>query len=92
MPVADARDNLGLRTIPVIVIFSTPGSYVSAFSWSEYSFNCTETLPPSQWVSVLEEYVGFDIDVGPLVRRFPNPVPEGIRVPYWALLDVTVRY
>ncbi|KAF8463026.1 hypothetical protein DFH94DRAFT_481974 [Russula ochroleuca] len=37
-------------------------------TWSEYSFNCTRTLPPSQ---------------------FPNPVPSGIRVPHWALLDVT---
>ncbi|KAH9984280.1 hypothetical protein BJV77DRAFT_199950 [Russula vinacea] len=37
-------------------------------TWSEYSFNCTKTLPPSQ---------------------FPNPVPTGIRVPHWALLDVT---
>jgi hypothetical protein len=24
-----------------------------------------------------------------LVGRFPNPVPSGIRVPHWALLDVT---
>jgi hypothetical protein len=26
-----------------------------------------------------------------LSRRFPNPVPHGTRVPYWALIDVTVR-
>jgi len=26
-----------------------------------------------------------------LSRRFPNPVPYGTRVPYWALIDVTVR-
>jgi len=26
-----------------------------------------------------------------LVRSFPNPVPGGTRVPYWASLDVTVR-
>jgi hypothetical protein len=25
-----------------------------------------------------------------LVHRFPNPVPDGIRVPHWAILDVTV--
>jgi hypothetical protein len=27
-----------------------------------------------------------------LVPRFPNPVPEGIRVPRWAILDVTVCF
>ena len=27
-----------------------------------------------------------------LTRRFPNPIPSGIHVPQWALLDVTVRY
>lgn len=26
-----------------------------------------------------------------LVRRFPNPIPSGTRLPRWALLDVTVR-
>jgi hypothetical protein len=26
-----------------------------------------------------------------LVRRFPNLVPSGVRVPQWALIDVTVR-
>ncbi|KAH9984238.1 hypothetical protein BJV77DRAFT_202461 [Russula vinacea] len=40
-------------------------------TWSQFSFNCTKTLPPSQ---------------------FPNPVPTGLRVPHWALLDVTVRF
>ena len=25
-----------------------------------------------------------------LVSRFPNPVPSGIYVPHWAILDVTV--
>ncbi|KAN0114320.1 hypothetical protein V8E52_006816 [Russula decolorans] len=37
-------------------------------SWSEYSLNCTTTLPPS---------------------LFPNPIPLGTRVPYWALIDIT---
>ncbi|KAH9984286.1 hypothetical protein BJV77DRAFT_200294 [Russula vinacea] len=37
-------------------------------TWSEFSFNCTRILPPSQ---------------------FPNPVPAGMSVPNWALLDVT---
>jgi hypothetical protein len=46
--VADAKDKPGSRTILVFVIFSTPKTYVSAFSWSEYSFNCTKTLPPPQ--------------------------------------------
>ncbi|KAH9984237.1 hypothetical protein BJV77DRAFT_202333 [Russula vinacea] len=27
----------------------------------------------------------------PPAPEFPNPVPEGTRVPYWALLDPTVR-
>jgi hypothetical protein len=26
-----------------------------------------------------------------LTRSFPNPVPSGIRVPHWSILDVTVR-
>ncbi|KAF8463025.1 hypothetical protein DFH94DRAFT_481949 [Russula ochroleuca] len=39
-------------------------------TWSEYSLNCTKTLPPSQ---------------------FPNPVPTGTRVPFWALVDPTVQ-
>ena len=29
---------------------------------------------------------------GRSARSFPNPVPEGTRLPQWALLDVTVRY
>ncbi len=27
-----------------------------------------------------------------LVPRFPNPVPSGVYVPYWAALDVTVCF
>ncbi|KAH9014362.1 hypothetical protein EDB83DRAFT_2321509 [Lactarius deliciosus] len=38
-------------------------------TWSEYSFNCTSTLPPS---------------------TFPNAVPQGTRVPQWALVDNTL--
>ncbi|KAH9054539.1 hypothetical protein EDB87DRAFT_1580478 [Lactarius vividus] len=38
-------------------------------TWSEYSFNCTTTLPPS---------------------TFPNAVPQGTRVPHWALVDNTL--
>ena len=30
----------------VVVLFSTAGAYVSAISWSDYSNNCTTTLPP----------------------------------------------
>jgi len=36
-------------------------------SWLEYTYNCTNTLPPSS---------------------FPNPVPEGTRLPQWALIGV----
>ncbi|KAH9021563.1 hypothetical protein EDB85DRAFT_414479 [Lactarius pseudohatsudake] len=39
-------------------------------TWSEYSFNCTTTLPPS---------------------TFPNAVPQGTRVPQWALVDNTLE-
>ena len=26
-----------------------------------------------------------------LAHSFPNPIPDGTRVPHWALLDITVR-
>ena len=47
VPEADAREKGGSRTNFVAVPFLTPGTYVSAFSWSEYVFNCTKILPPS---------------------------------------------
>ncbi|KAH9984289.1 hypothetical protein BJV77DRAFT_200464 [Russula vinacea] len=66
---ADDSDLCKCSTVGYSLISACGGCQGQSWiTWSEYSFNCTETLPPSQ---------------------FPNPVPEGIRVPYWALLDVT---
>jgi hypothetical protein len=36
------------------------------------------------------ESVAFDIEI--VVPRFPNPVPSGVYVPYWATLDVAVCF
>lgn len=35
-------------TYVFIVSFSSHARYASAIRWSEYSFNCTQTLPPSR--------------------------------------------
>ncbi len=47
MHVPDAREKVGLGTIPVLVTLSILEAYVSVISWSEYVTNCTETLPPA---------------------------------------------
>ena len=42
--VADVREQPGSRM--VVILFATPGVYVSPISWSQYAFNCTNIMPP----------------------------------------------
>ena len=88
MHVAHAREQIGSRTIPVVIFPQLP-ELMSIISWSEYVTNCTKISPPSSWVSdVVENLLRLTLT---LSQRFPNPIPTGTRVPQWALLDVTVR-
>jgi hypothetical protein len=45
-------------------------------------------LPGPEFPFATESLIPFDVIIG---RRFPNPVPAGTAVPYWAFIDVTVR-
>ena len=68
--------------------------HVPINSWSEWAKNCTRTMPPGSYVCKKKTYLRFSYShfvIWP-ARRFPNPVPSGIRVPQWALIDVTVRF
>ena len=87
MPVVDAREELGSRTIPVVVIFSTSEPYVSAFSYPEYVFNCDKVMFFLGSV-VVESLLGLTLTPVP---RFPNPIPNGTYVPFWALV-IPVRF
>jgi hypothetical protein len=62
----------------------------SAARWSQFTYNCSETQPPSTYVfhCGIELIAWHDEAIGP---SFPYPVPTGTRVPQWALIDVTVR-
>ncbi len=52
--VTDARDQIGPRTIPLVVLPQLL-ELMSIISWSEYAAKCTKIMPPSSWVSDVVE-------------------------------------
>jgi hypothetical protein len=88
-----AREQYGLGTIPIVVLFSIPRGSLHIPSLVGRTIRLIAQrlcLPHREYHSRQKiYYVGTDEEQ--MACRFPNPVPLGTRVPQWALLDITVR-
>jgi hypothetical protein len=87
-----AREDFGLGTIPIIVLFSIPrGSlHIPSLVGRIIRLTAQRLCLPHRESHSRQKIYCIVSDEGQMTCRFPNPIPSGTRVPQWALIDITV--
>ena len=87
--VPHAKERYGLRAVTLCPLFNLRWlMYLSIAGRSGWPTAQRLCLPGREFLEKAENLLQFILK---FARRFPNPVPSGIRVPQWSLIDVTVR-